>query len=253
MPPKPITATKTPKKLIKSLALTNVSIPRGLVELTGNFLEALIIEHIHYRILKNNGKPVWLKLDWVCEKLPYISRSGMHKKVIKLQNSKFINIKKGVGRDAHKVWYSLPPETRDICRGKSSEYSDSKVYYNPEMAKENLEASVVYATIISLLKVKKPVDSKPRSADHQLLLDNAKLVEGTGLSIRSIRRAVKWLIDNKKIMSKITMGNKKLVSFPFDMVVKPYDLEGYLSSDLPSECYDQSQDELPTESYPHVN
>ena len=253
MPVKPPPTTKKSEKLVKSLGLTNVSIPRGLVSLTGNFLEALIIEYIHHRIRKNAGKPVWLKLDWFCDFLPYISRSGMHKKLTKLQDSNFIIVKKGTGRHAHKVWFSLHPDTRDICLGKSSEHGDAKVYYNPEVAKENLEASVVYATIISLLKVPKPVDSKPRSANHQLLLDNAKLVEGTGLSIRSIRRGVKWLIDHKKIMAKTTLGNKKLVSFPSDMMVKPVDLDGYFSTDLPSECYDQSQDELPTESYPHDN
>jgi hypothetical protein len=237
--------TKDEKDALNRLGLVNVSIPSALLELTDDVLEALILELISYRVRQNNDKAVWLKLDWILEKLPYISRSGLGKKLKKLENDKRIKAERGEGRHYHKVWYSLTPETREVIRN-----GGTKVYYNLAMAKENLEASVVYATIISLLKVQDHALHKVRGmkqkvgafvskvGNDKLLLDYEKLVEGTGLNIRKIRKAARWLIDNDKLVAKTTFGNKKLVSLPAAVMVKPWELQGYFNHDnLPTECY----------------
>lgn len=44
----------------------------------------MIIEFINYRFTKNGKAPVWLKTDWFHKNMPYISRSGMAKKMSKL-------------------------------------------------------------------------------------------------------------------------------------------------------------------------
>ena len=267
MPPKPAAAPKRGKKLVKTHNLTNVSFPRTVLDLAGNLLNALIIEFIDYRVQKNNGKPIWLQVDWFLEALPCISRSGMAKRLKMLVRNKHVVTKQGEGRHYHKVWYSLSPDMTEACRGENFLLGNSKVYYNPDMAKQDLEASVVYATIVSLLKVKdvglrsvrgikERVGVNVRKVgEDKLLLDNAKLVEGTGLSLRAIRRAVKWLIDNKKIVAKTVFGNKKLVSLPASMEVKPRELKDYFDNALPTESYWEEhalpKDDLPTEYYEH--
>jgi hypothetical protein len=242
---------KITKPPVKSVGVLNVSIHREVLTATQDFLSAVIIEYIHYRVIKNDRKPVWLKVDWILDALPYISRAGLAKKLDKLVKDGHIIKKAGEGRHYHKCWYSLSPEMREYCSGKSLADS-SKVYYNPEIAKENVEAAVVYATIISLLKVedlpmwkvrglKEQVGASYGRTENGLLLDYTKLAEGTGLSIGKIRKAVRWLIENKKIEAKSVFGNKRIVGLPADTLVQPGDLKSYFA------------DELPTESYPHGN
>lgn len=198
----------------------------------------------------------------ILDKLPYISRSGLGKKLKKLEDAGRITVKRGEGRHYHKVWYSLAPSAREAIRN-----GGTKVYYNLEMAKENLEASVVYATIISLLKVQDRASVKVRGIkklvgffvqrvdEDKLLLDYELLAEGTGLPTRKIRKAVKWLIDNKKIVAKKTFGNKKLVSLPESVVVKPWELKQYFAEELPTECYPHAlpDNDLPTELYENLD
>jgi hypothetical protein len=75
----------------------------------------------------------------------------------------------------------------------------------------------------------------------ELLLDYAKMAEGSGLSINKVRKAVKWLIDKKEIEARKVFGNKRRVKLPADTIPKPGDLKPYISG------------ELPTESYPHTS
>jgi hypothetical protein len=132
------------------------------------------------------------------------------------------------------------------------------------MAKQNLEASVVYAAIVNLLKVEEDPMRKVRGikkkighhygrTDDALLLDYQKLSEGSGLTIRKVRKAVRWLIDNEKVVAKKVFGNKQLVSLPPDTVVQPADLESYFSQELPTECFPHADpaEEPPTECFPH--
>jgi DNA-binding HxlR family transcriptional regulator len=242
---------KAAKPPLKSVGFLNVSIHREVLTATQDFLSAVIIGYIHYRVIKNDRKPVWLKVDWILDALPYISRAGLAKKLDKLVEDGHIIKKAGEGRHYHKCWYSLSPEMREYCSGKSLADS-AKVYYNEEIAKDNLEAAVVCATIVNLLKVeevplvkvrglKKKVGMDHGRTDNALLLDYTKLAEGSGLTIGKIRKAVRWLIEKKKIQAKSVFGNKRVVSLPADTLVQPVDLRGY------------SADELPTESYPHGN
>jgi hypothetical protein len=254
------------KKAPKIPGLVNVSIHRAVLDRTHDFLSALIVELIHYRFIKNDNKPVWLKIDWIHEKLPYISRAGLAKKLDKLVNDGEIIVKKGEGRHYHKCWYSLSPIMLEIFNGEGL-VDTSKVYYNLEMAEENLDASVIYATISNLLKLDEGIYESPRSLKNhkfivgrdygrvhdKLLLDYKKLADGSGLSLSQVRKAVKWLIKNKKIEAKSVFGNKKNVWLPPDSAKKIADLETYLKGELPTESYshfDPSEDE-PTEKYPH--
>jgi len=85
------------------------------------------------------------------------------------------------------------------------------------------------------------------------MIDTQKLVEGSGLSLNKVRKAVKWLIDQKKIQAKTGFGNKKTVWLPPKSSKQQIDLKAYLSGELPSESYshfDPAEDE-PTEVYPH--
>jgi len=199
------------------------------VAVTGDFLSALIVEFINYRFLKNDKKPVWLKTDWIHAKLPYISRAGLDRKLNKLVKDGHIIKKKGEGRHYHKCWFSPSSDMREACTGKDM-MDGAKVYFNPEVAKKNLEASVVYAAIINLLKT-----------GDKLLLNYQKLADGSGLSLAKVRKAVAWLIKNKKIEAKKVFGNKIEVSVPpAHSHISPADLDAFLAG------------ELPTESYPHA-
>lgn len=142
------------KKIRKIPApLLNVSIHRSVLDAAGDFLGALIIEHIHHRFVKGDRKPTWLKLDWIHDALPYISRSGLDKKLKKLVKDGHIIMTKGEGRYYHKCFYSPSREMREACGREGTPFNTGKVYYNLKMAGENLEASVVYAAIINLLRV----------------------------------------------------------------------------------------------------
>ena len=234
---------KINKPPVKKPASLNVSIHREVLDATQDLLNALIVEHIYYRFNKNDKKPVWLKINWIREKLPYISRSGLAKKLKKLVKDGHIIVKRGEGRYYHKCWYSLSADMREACSGEGIEAR--KVYYNPDIAEKHLEASVIYAAIVNLLKVEEyplkklkgskiKVGSQYGRVENKLLLDYQKLAEGSGLSLSKIRKAVNWLIDNKKIEAKNVFGNKRLVWLPSDTTVTP------------------AGDELLTESYPHA-
>ena len=253
---------KINKPLIKSPALLNVSIHREVVDLVGDFLSAVIVEHIHYRVIKNDKKRVWLQIDWIHKQVPYISRSGLAKKLKKLVLAGHIIEKEGEGRHYHKRWYSLSTDLREACNGKGMD--PSKVYYNLDIAKKHLEAGVIYATIVNLLKVREEPTRKLKHSikvgrelgrvNDKLLLNYTKLVEGSGLTLSKVRKAVRWLIDHKKIVAKKVFGNKFLVSLPANILIHPADWESYLSDDLPTECFhhfEPGEEELPTESYPH--
>jgi hypothetical protein len=227
--PKVVKATKT---VSEALGLVNYSIHRAVLDVTGDFLAALVVEFIHYRFIKNDRKPVWMKIDFIHKNLPYISRAGLAKKLKKLITDGHILETKGKGRQYHKCWYAPSPDMREACSDTNT--SSGKVYYNKELAKEDVEASVIYATITHLLNV-----------DDKLMLDTAKLVEGSGLSLGQVRRAVKWLIDNKKIEAKKVFGNKREVSIPANAIME--------EADVPTESYhhfDPADDE-PTERFPH--
>jgi len=241
---------KITKPPVKALGLLNVSVQREVLTTTQDVLSAVLIEFIHYRVLKNAKKPVWLKIDWILEALPFISRAGLAKKLDKLVKDGHIIKKVGEGRHYHKCWYRLSSQMLEYCSGKGLE--SAKVYYNLEIARQNLEASVVYATIVSLLKaeelplrkikgLKKRIGSDLGRVDNDLLLDYTKLSEGSGLSIGKVRKAVRWLIEHKKIEVQNVFGNKRLVRMAADALVPPGDLRSYFAI------------ELPTESYPHGN
>ena len=254
---------KINKPLLKSPALLNVSIHREVLDTVGDFLSAVIIEFIHYRVIRNDKKRVWLQIDWIHKQVPYISRSGLAKKLKKLVADEHIIEKEGEGRHYHKRWYSLSTDLREACNGKGMD--PSKVYYNLDIAKRHLEASVIYATIVNLLKVREEPLRKVKHAhinvgvelgrvDDKLLLNYTKLVEGSGLTLSKVRKAVRWLIDHKKIEAKKVFGNKVLVSLPTNILIHPDDWESYLSDDLPTESFphfEPGEEELPTESYPH--
>ena len=137
----------------------------------------------------------------------------------------------------------------------------AKVYYNQDMAEENLEASVIYAAIISLLKIQddSPMPRKGTKlkigvfngrVDDAVLLDYGKLVDGSGLTLIRVRKAVAWLIKNKKLESKKLFGNKRLVSLPADTIIKPSDWESYFADQPPTESFLHWPPDDPTE-YPH--
>jgi hypothetical protein len=110
---------------------------------------------------------------------------------------------------------------REACAGKS--VGSGKVYYNPDVAEQHLEASVVYAAIVNLLRRE---GLELDGVDNNLTLDYAKLAEGSGLSISKVRKAVKWLIENRKIDAKNIFGNKRQVWVPTTSAAEPAD-EGY--------------------------
>jgi hypothetical protein len=117
------------------------------------------------------------------------------------------------------------------------------VYFNLDLAEKNLEASVVYAAIVNLLKL-----------GDELTLNTQKLVEGSGLSIGKVRKAVNWLIKNKWIVARKTFGNKLIVSLFRNHRLNPAELKAYLTHQQPTESYphfDQTEDE-PTERNPHI-
>src|SRR5665213_2589561 len=215
---------KPPVKKAKSPTL-NLSVQRAVLDAAGDFLSAVIVEFINYRVIKNAGKPVWLQIDWIHDGLPYISRSGLAKKLDKLVTAGHIIKKEGEGRQSHKCWYSPSPDMAEACAGKGIQMNSGKVYYNPNMAEQHLEAGVVYAAIINLLKMEEGPQPNAREGrliigrdygrvDDKLTLDYKKLAEGSGLSIGKVRKAVKWLIENRKIGAKSIFGNKRQVWVP---------------------------------------
>ena len=220
----------------------NLSVQREVLDGVGDFLSALIVELINYRFTQNDKKPVRLKIDWIHEKLPYITRSGLAKKLGKLMKGGHIIVKRGEGRHYHKLWFSPSTSMREACAGKS--VGSGKVYYNPDVAEQHLEASVVYAAIVNLLRRE---GLELDGVDNNLTLDYAKLAEGSGLSISKVRKAVKWLIENRKIDAKNIFGNKRQVWVPTTSAAEPADDE------LPTESYPHTgnEGEPPTESYPH--
>jgi hypothetical protein len=102
-----------------------------LDSLTGDFLSALIVEYIHYRFVRNDKKPVWLKIDWIHERLPYISRSGLAKKLKKLVSEGHIIEEKGEGSRYHKCWYSPSADMCEACSGKSMSISGASSFAMP--------------------------------------------------------------------------------------------------------------------------
>lgn len=193
----------------------NLSIHRQVLELAGDLVSAMIAEFICYRYIKNDKKKVFLKTDWIYEALPpYLSRAAIAKKLDKLTagTDPLIIKEKGKGRYYHKCWYTPSKEVLEGYRWKEGQ----KVYYNKEMAAEHLEASVVYATIINLLKLE---DGWWEKLEHgrdgeKLTLDTQKLTEGSGMTAYAIRRGVKWLKDNKRIETRKKFGNKLEVWLP---------------------------------------
>jgi hypothetical protein len=239
----------------------NFSIHRAVLDSTGDFLSAVIVEFIHYWFVRNDRKKQWLRIDFIHEQLPYISRAGLAKKVKKLVKEGHIIMEKGQGRHYHKCFYTPSDDMCEACSGKIALGTNAKVYYNWDMAEENLEAAVVYATIRSLLKVSvnhgqfEKMDNGTRILEDaskigrvgdKLIIDTQKMVEGSGLSLNQVRKAVKWLIDHKKIEAKTGFGNKRTVWMPPNTSTS-------LSSELPTESYshfDPAEDE-PTEVHPH--
>jgi hypothetical protein len=252
---------KTTKRAIPTNPVLNLSMHRCVLQETGDVLSALIVELILYRFNKNGKKPVWLKVDWIRERLPYISRSGMGKKLEKLEKDGHIIVKRGKGKHYHKCWYS---PSSDVLSGQSLDGHDkSKTYYNPGVASAHLEASVVFAAIINLLKIQDDLPVKTKGSkrkigifhgrvDDELLLDCAKLAEGSGLTLRQVRKGVKWLIENKKLEAKKLFGNKRLVRLPAATPLEGAKFESYSSLHLPTESFPHSPPpEDPTECYPH--
>ena len=121
----------------------NLSMPRRALQATGDVLSALIFELIYYRFTKNDKKPVFLKIDWIHEKLPYISRSGLAKKLKKLVSDGHIIETKGKGRHYHKCWYSPAPDALQDGDSMSDGDDTTKVYYNLDMAADNLDRKSV--------------------------------------------------------------------------------------------------------------
>ena len=250
---------KNSKRRLQKSPLLNLSMPRCILRATGDVLSTLIFELIHYRFIKNDKKPVWLKLDWIHERLPYMSRSGLAKKLKKLVKDGHIIEKKGEGRHYHKCWYRPDPDA--LRRVMGGDDAKAKVYYNQDMAEENLEASVIYAAIISLLKIQDDSPMPRRGTklkigvfngrvDDAVLLDYGKLVDGSGLTLNRVRKAVAWLIKHKKLESKKLFGNKRLVSLPADTIIKPSDWESYFADQPPTESFLHWPPDDPTE-YPH--
>ena len=193
----------------------NLSIHRRVLDLAGDLVSAMVAEYICYRYIKNDKKKVFLMIDWICENLPAcLSRSAIAKKLDKLTGGTdpLIIKEKGVGKHSHKCWYTPSKELFSGYRWAEG----SKVYYNKEMASEHLEASVVYATIINLLKLEEGFWERSMHGrdGEKLTLDTQKLVEGSGLTPYAIRRGVKWLKDNKRIETRKKFGNKLQVWLP---------------------------------------
>jgi len=239
---------KNNKPLVKKSVFLNVSIYRDVLSATeGDVLGALIVDFICYRYRRNHQKPVWLKTDWISEALPYISRAGLAKKLQKLAKNGLIIIKKGEGRLYHKCFYSPSPDMIEACCGEGED--GAKVYYNQIVAKMNLDASVVYATIVSLLKQKvdeirneygRKVWVGPMGRmEDKVMLNYELLAEGSGLTLRKVRKAVRWMIKKKLLEEKRVFGNKRFVSLPADTPIKLTDLK--VSNYI----------EPPTESFPH--
>jgi hypothetical protein len=114
---KPPVKPKAPPTKAKSPDL-NLSIHRAVLDAVGDMLGAIIVEYINYRFEKNGKKPVWLKIDWILEALPYLSRSGIAKKLDKLVKDGHIIKKEGEGKHSHKVWFSPSKDMREACAGK---------------------------------------------------------------------------------------------------------------------------------------
>jgi hypothetical protein len=77
----------------------------------------------------------------------------------------------------------------------------------------------------------------------ELLLDYEKLVEGSGLTLSKVRKAVRWLIENKKIDAKRGFGGKYRVKLPPNQVEQPGDLEAYLRGEPATESNPPTGDE----------
>jgi hypothetical protein len=234
---------KLPVQRPRPPALLNVSVRREVLDAAGDLLGAKIIEFIHYCFNKNGKKPVWLKIDAIHRIVPQISRSAVDKKLNKLVKAGHIVKKEGEGKHYHKVWYSPSPAMIEACGGQGIQMQPGKVYYNPRLADENVNASVVYAAIANLLK--------PRPGIQQgetLVLDYAKLADGSGLSIGEVRKAVKWLIEHKKFEAKNVFGNKKKVWLPPNPGIPTTDPQSDLAHELPTESFPHAPEEDPTES-----
>jgi hypothetical protein len=130
----------------------------------------------------------------------------------------------------------------EACAGKALD--SGKVYFNQDVAEQDVAASVVYAAIVNLLRMEEgEKGARPGISitgrdlgrvDDKLLLDYSKLAEGSGLSIDKVRKAVAWLVKNKRIEVKEVFGNKRQVWLPANTLLEP-------------------PDELPTESFPHTS
>jgi hypothetical protein len=233
---------KLPVQRPRPPAQLNVSVRREVLDAAGDLLGALIIQFIHYCFKLNGRKPVWLKIDAIHRIVPLISRSAVDKKLNKMVKAGHIVKKEGEGRHYHKVWYSPSPAMIEACAGQGVHMQSGKVYYNPRLAEDNPKASVVYAAIVNLLK--------PRPGIQQgetLVLDYAKLVEGSGLPINQVRKAVKWLIEHKKFEAKSVFGNKKKVWLPPNPGIPTTDSQSDLAHELPTESYPHTPEEDPTE------
>ena len=133
-----------PQKDLKS-RLLNVSVPRAVLDEVGDVVSVLILEYIFHRFVLNDKKPVWLKIDKIHENIPYLSRAGLAKKLKKLVEDGHIIEKKGEGRHYHKNWYSLSREMQAALNRKTG----TKVYYNLDLAKQDIEAAVAEAWVDS--------------------------------------------------------------------------------------------------------
>jgi DNA-binding HxlR family transcriptional regulator len=206
-----------------------------VLDAVGDMLGAIIVEYINHLFIENDKKPVWLKLDTIHKALPYITRSGLAKRLKKLVLDGHIIKKDGEGRHYHKCWYSPSPDMREACKGTTDlgDLHQAKVYYNKELAEQHVDASVVYAAIINLLKVNA----------GELVLDYEKLVEGSGLTLSKVRKAVRWLIENKKIDAKRGFGSKYRVKLPPNQVEQPGDLGAYLRGEPATESFHPTSDE----------
>ena len=164
--------------------------------------------------------------------MPYLSRSGIAKKLDKLVKDGHIIKKEGEGKHSHKVWFSPSKDMRAACAGDDP-LAAGKVYYNPHLSEEHLDAGVVYAAITNLLKVNA----------GELVLDYEKLVEESGLTLSKVRKAVRWLIENKKIDAKRGFGSKYRVKLPPNQVEQPGDLGAYLRGEPATESFHPTSDE----------
>lgn len=225
----------------------NLSIHREILRIAGDLVSAMIVEYICYRFDKNDNKKVWLKTDWIHKAVPFVSRAAIAKKLKKLScgSHPLIQKEKGQRRHYHKCWYTPSSQALAAYRDETIGMLRGKVYYNKGLAEQNLEASVIFATILSLLKIPEGIweRSEYGRVENKLILDTNKLKEGTGLTMHKVRSAINWLIHNKKIDAKKTFGNKWVVTLPKMNSLDQSPTESFLHED--------ADNELPTECFPH--